>query len=320
MSLTDFFYKAKPFLPRKAQIALRRAMARAKLLFCSRTWPIDAAADRAPSGWTRWPENKKFALVLSHDVESLAGHDRCLQLAKVEERFGFRSSFNFVPEDYRVSPALRRTLREKGFEIGVHGLVHDGKLFSSRRIFERRAPLINSYLRKWQAAGFHSPSMIHNLDWIAELDIEYDCSTFDTDPFEPKPEGIRSIFPLLVSRKSVVPPVTGPSGLPASRPGGFYVELPYTLPQDHCLFVILKEKDITIWRKKLDWIAQRGGMALLNTHPDYMNFNGRRLGLEEYPVRFYADFLEYVKAKYGHECWHVLPREMARFWSEAVKP
>jgi len=48
--------------------------------------------------------------------------------------------------------------------------------------------------------------------------------------------------------------------------------MPYTLPQDHCPFVIMREKDCKIWKEKLDWIAERGGMALLITHPDYMNF------------------------------------------------
>lgn len=316
----NFYYSLKPIIPRFLQIAVRRVFANRKRRSVGRIWPIDSAANGAPEGWAGWPGGKRFALVLSHDVESISGRDRCLQLAKVEEQLGFRSSFNFVPEDYSVSPALRRTLHEKGFEIGVHGLVHDGKLFSSRTVFEQRAPLINSYLKEWAAAGFHSPSMIHNLDWIAELDIEYDCSTFDTDPFEPKPDGVRSIFPLVVSIKSVAPVVSEPSSLPASQPGSFYVELPYTLPQDHCLFVILKEKDISIWRKKLDWIAERGGMALLNTHPDYMNFNGGKLRLEEYPVKFYAEFLEYVKAKYTDQCWHVLPRGMARFWTEAIRP
>ena len=107
-------------------------------------------------------------------------------------------------------------------------------------------------------------------------------------------------------------------------------------------------------------------MALLNTHPDYMNFNqgaevgGRRaegfrheirnpkseirnkfkirnsnnknrrpvarrwrtegkrrkMGLEEYPVEYYVECLEYVKGKYEGQYWHVLPREMARFWKE----
>ena len=61
-------------------------------------------------------------------------------------------------------------------------------------------------------------------------------------------------------------------------------------------------------------IAQHGGMSLLNTPPDYMNFDGKKLGLEEYPADYYREFLEYVKEKYEGQYWHVLPREMARFW------
>jgi len=36
----------------------------------------------------------------------------------------------------------------------------------------------------------------------------------------------------------------------------------------------MKEKNINIWKHKLDWVASKGGMAFLNTHPDFMNFNG----------------------------------------------
>ena len=39
-----------------------------------------------------------------------------------------------------------------------------------------------------------------------------------------------------------------------------------------------------------------------------------RMGLEEYPVESYKEFLEYVREKYEGRYWHVLPREMARFW------
>jgi hypothetical protein len=38
------------------------------------------------------------------------------------------------------------------------------------------------------------------------------------------------------------------------------------------------------------------------------------MGLEEYPADYYGEFLEYVKEKYEGQYWHVLPREMARFW------
>ena len=51
-----------------------------------------------------------------------------------------------------------------------------------------------------------------------------------------------------------------------------YVELPYTLPQDFLLFILLQEKNIDTWKKKLDWIVDHGGMALFIAHPDYMNF------------------------------------------------
>ena len=38
------------------------------------------------------------------------------------------------------------------------------------------------------------------------------------------------------------------------------------------------------------------------------------MGLEEYPAEYYQEFLEYVKEKYEGQYWHVLPKEMARFW------
>ncbi len=93
-----------------------------------------------------------------------------------------------------------------------------------------------------------------------------------------------------------------------------HVELPYTLSQDFTLFVIMQEKNINIWKKKLDWIVQQGGMALLTTHPDYINFDNAGCGPEEYPLEFYKEFLKYVKTEYKGEYWNALPKEMARFW------
>jgi len=36
----------------------------------------------------------------------------------------------------------------------------------------------------------------------------------------------------------------------------------------------MQEKNIDIWKRKLEWVAENGGMPLVNTHPDYMNFDG----------------------------------------------
>jgi hypothetical protein len=143
--------------------------------------------------------------------------------------------------------------------------------------------------------------MHHNLDWIGYLNIEYDASTFDTDPFEPQPDGMKTIFPFWVAGSN-------------ARRG--YVELPYTLPQDFTLFVLMQEKTIDIWKRKLDWIAEIGGMALILTHPDHMSFSGRKLGPEEYPADYYSEFLEYIKLKYEGQYWHALPMEIARFWKK----
>ncbi len=272
-----------------------------KLKLYEHIWPIDEKAGRPPDGWRGWPDGKKFALVLMHDVDTAEGHEKCLELAQVDEKMGFRSSFNFVPERYNVSSEVRRILVEKGFEVGVHGLKHDGKLFSSRKKFQEQAVRINHYLKEWQSVGFVSPSMHRNLDWVHDLNVEYDASTFDTDPFEPQPEGMSTIFPFWESGDH------GQKG---------YVELPYTLSQDHTLFVIMGEKGIDLWKQKLDWIVKNGGMALLITHPDYMSFNGKKPASDEYPAEYYKDFLEYIKTTYKDQYWNVLPKEVACFWRD----
>ena len=119
-------------------------------------------------------------------------------------------------------------------------------------------------------------------------------------------------------------------------PDDGYVELPYTLPQDFTLFVLMREKNIDIWKQKLGWIVENGGMAPVNTHPDYMNFGEadpgeiryarhlrefhwvKKMVIEEYPAEYYRELLEYIKDRYEGQYWHVLPRDMARFWREEV--
>jgi glycosyltransferase involved in cell wall biosynthesis len=264
-------------------------------------------SERPPKGWSGWPEDKKFALVLTHDVESERGLNKCRQLMQLEMELGFRSSFNFVPEGgYRVSQQLREELGQNGFEVGVHDFKHDGRLFASRGEFERNTAPINEYIKNWGAAGFRSGFMLHNLHWLHDLDIQYDASTFDTDPFEPQPDGRNTIFPFWVPRA-------------VTQSANGYVELPYTLPQDFTLFVLLRETTIDIWRRKLDWIAEHGGMALLIAHPDYMSFNGGPIKPREFDVSLYREFLRYVDQRYGRSCWKALPRQVAAHVTETRK-
>ncbi len=269
-------------------------------------------SERPPENWPGWPNGKKFAFVLTHDVESAVGLRKCRELMQLELELGFRSSFNFVPEgSYRVPAELREELTDAGFEVGIHDLKHDGHLFASHRGFKRRAVRINGYAREWGASGFRSGFMLRNLDWLHDLDVKYDASTFDTDPFEPQPDGGHTIFPFWVPRPNGSS-ATGHESTTDSSSRGGYVELPYTLPQDSTLFVVLRETTPEVWMRKLDWIAQHGGMVLVDVHPDYISLTGSRRTITEYPAALYREFLTYVRTSYAGEYWHALPKEVAR--------
>lgn len=302
MLVNRIYYRLKPAMPWRLRLALRRLRANRRRRAFADVWPIDPKSNTVPNGWPGWPDGKRFALVFTHDVEGSKGLSRIEQLMNLERDHGFRSCFNFVPEgEYRVPGAVREMLKQAEFEVGVHGLEHDGKLYASKKQFAAKALRIREYLQQWEASGFRSPLMQHNLQWLHAVNAKYDSSTFDTDPFEPEPDGIGTIFPFWVP---------GPNG-------GGYVELPYTLVQDLNLFQILREQNIDIWLRKVDWIAENGGMVLLNTHPDYMCFEGEQ-ERDEFPVSRYVEFLRYVRAKYEGAYWAALPCEVAQYYRDRI--
>lgn len=312
------YYRLKPFIPRAVRTAVRRWFASRLRGSIADIWPIMPGSEQPPANWPGWPHGKKFAVVLTHDVESAAGVEKCRQLMQLEMTFGFRSSFNFIPEgNYNVPSELREELASHGFEVGVHDLRHDGRLFASRREFSRKAMRINGYLRDWNATGFRAGFMLHKLDWLHELDIRYDASTFDTDPFEPQPDGRHTIFPFWVPHRITNHESQVTNHSADSRPG--YVELPYTLPQDSTLFLLLREQTIDIWLRKLDWIAKHGGMALVNIHPDYLSFDGAVETDGQYPCSRYKAFLEYLHKQYEGAFWNETPREVAQFYARAMR-
>jgi glycosyltransferase involved in cell wall biosynthesis len=312
------YYNLKPFIPRALRAAVRRRLARGMRKRVGEVWPIMPGSETAPDGWPGWPGGHKFGLVLTHDVEGKIGLEKCRSLMRLEMEMGFRSSFNFVPEgNYRAPEELRRELLQNGFEICVHDLRHDGRLFRSAAEFQRRASRINRYLDDWEAVGFRSGFMLHKLDWLHQLRIDYDMSTFDTDPFEPQPEGRNTIFPFWVPCPLLSNGQSASDGSAPNACSAGYMELPYTLPQDSTLFLLLGEKTAGIWQRKVDWIARHGGMVLLDTHPDYMNFDGSKPKSQEYPVKLYADLLEHIRSNHAGEYWHALPREVAAYTAQS---
>jgi Glycosyl transferase 4-like domain len=320
------YYALKPLLPSRLRLAMRRLRANHLRKRCAGIWPICEPAGKRPESWPGWPDGKEFAFVLSHDVEGTRGLERCRRVAEIEMESGFRSSFNFIPNgEYRVPADLLAWLRENGFEIGVHDLYHDGGLFRSQRVFERHAGDINRQLKEWSAVGFRAGFMHHKLDWLHALDIEYDASTFDIDPFEPQPDGVQTVFPFWVPKPDPEadalrnnedagcdPPGAGKTSDGTRKTRG-YMELPYTLVQDYNLFVVLKERGTDIWREKLRWLAGKGALAMLDTHPDYMEMPGGNPSPYEYPVSLYQSFLAHVRTEYAGRYWSALPKEVASY-------
>lgn len=293
------YYAAKPLLPRRLQIAMRRLYGKRQMRTEFPRWPIEPllverhraelleAVERRDDEplplIANWPDGKRFAAILTHDVEGPAGVANVRQIIEIERRHGFVSSWNFVAEWYPIEAGLLDHVRAASCEVGLHAIKHDCKLFESRSAFEAELPAIHRYLAEWDAAGFRSPATHRNADWMPELGALYDSSFPDTDPFEPQSGGCCSILPYFL---------------------GDLVELPITLVQDHTLWEILRQDTIEHWTRKSDWIAANGGLINLITHPDYLDTPAR--------LRMYEEFLEYLGAQQGG--WYTLPREVASWW------
>lgn len=293
------YYAIKPLLPRSLQLSLRRAYAPRQAAREFPRWPVEDVLVRhwhdelrermRAEGSDRvalvnpWPRRRRFAAILTHDVEGTLGVDLIERVRAVERRHGFVSSWNFCGDWYPIRPGTFEALRAEGCEIGLHGIKHDGRLFESRASFEANLPLIHAKLAEWGAVGFRSPSTLRNADWMPELGCLYDSSFPDTDPFEPQAGGCCSIFPYFL---------------------GDVVELPITLVQDHTLIEILREPGIDRWREKVDWLREQGGLVNVIVHPDYM---GPDASLARYEA-----LLEHLR---GYEDgWYALPREVAAWW------
>jgi hypothetical protein len=292
------YYRLRPALPRGVQIGLRRLFSRLQARVRFPRWPVEAAHhDFYEFMWrvldgvaveplprvAAWPAGYTWALVLTHDVETGAGFAALDPVLEVERTLGLRSSWNFVPRRYHVDDDRLRDLAEAGFEIGVHGLYHDGRDLESLATLRVRLPAMREAAERWGAIGFRAPATHREWAWMPLLGFDYDTSSPDTDPFEPQAGGCCSWLPFFNED---------------------LVELPLTMPQDHTLFVILGCSDEATWVQKASYLRARGGMALLDTHPDYL--------LDERVLRAYQRLLERFSADPG--VWNALPRDVSAWW------
>lgn len=299
------YYRIKKFIPEPIRRWVNYAAVHSRRQDEFPHWPCETALIDYWRQWVRgalrelaeqdawhigfWPEGSRCAIVLTHDVESPLGVSRMERMADLEERYGFRSSWNLPLAQYEIDWNIVERVRARGFEIGAHGLAHDGRMFRSREDFQECKALAERLAREHRMVGFRGPSTLRRPDWIGEMAaFEYDSSFADTDPYEPQPGGTCSLFPFFLSS---------------------VIELPYTIPQDHTLIHLLRRNPVSIWATKARWIESLGGMILTLVHPDYS-------GDDEH-LPHYEDLLKVLSDFEG--AWRALPMEAARWWRERAR-
>jgi hypothetical protein len=297
------YYSFRAFMPDALRRALQRTYFRGFNVRRFPGWPVDTTVDellgrllslslrargitQLPFVWF-WPDGASSCAVVTHDVETSIGRDRSSWLMDLDEAHGIKSSFQIVPEDrYTVTLALLDEIRNRGFEINIHDVNHDGHLFSDLQEFRVRAKRINQYAAEFGARGFRSGQLYRHPDWYDALDIGYDMSIPNTAHLEIQRGGCCTVMPYFI---------------------GNIVELPLTTTQDYSLFHILKDFSNDVWEQQISSISRIHGLISFITHPDYLGGADAQCA-----YRVLLERLARLRDREG--CWVALPGEVEAWW------
>jgi len=272
-------------------------------------WPIDSSVDllrflflnslkyyyKKPIPYIGFWPNKKFALVVAHDIETNFGYKNIDDFREIEKKYGIKSSWNIVAKRGKIDFNKLRRLKKEGCEIGSQGYNHDGKLpYLNEKKIRKRINFCLSKLKEFNVKGFRSPQLQRNERLLKILSnyFYYDSSVPDTELYSPIAvrNGTTTVFPFFVEKM---------------------VELPLTMPQDFYMKYIYKldkNKVFEIWKNKIDYIREVGGLASFNIHPDsYISGNDEYLNLYEKILKYISKF---------EDCWKSTPIEVAEWWNE----
>jgi hypothetical protein len=298
------YYYLRPFLPVAVRKHLQKLWHAGWETQKFPQWPVDTTVeclaekvlvlsmkaqgiDRVPFVWF-WPEGATGAAIVTHDVETKAGLSFLPRLMDVDEEFGVKASIQLIPQNqYQTSQQILDTIRNRGFEVNIQDLNHDGDLFSSRQEFLSHAREINRYLGAYGARGFRSGRLYRNVDWYDALDISYDMSVPNVGHLEAQPGGCCTVFPYFI---------------------GNILEIPLTTIQDYCLLNILGKYSTELWRRQVAIILEKHGLASFIIHPDYIR--------KPRALQVYRDLLAYLSDLRESRAWVTLPGELDRWWRQ----
>jgi hypothetical protein len=298
-----FYYLLRPFMT----VGVRKHLQKVRLSGWDKIpfprWPVDRSVDalmesamtlalkaqgcgQIPFIWF-WPDDSSACAMMTHDVEGQAGLDFCDELMNIDDSYAIKSAFQLIPEGREE--AWRRkaaTLRQRGFEVNLHDLNHDGQLFVDRDTFAQRAKRINEYARVLGCDGFRSGAMYREQSWFSAFEFSYDMSVPNAAHLEPQRGGCCTLMPYFV---------------------GGLLELPLTTVQDYTLFHILDDYSTALWRRQIGLISKHHGLVSIITHPDYL------VGRRERDV--YIELLRHLADLRDREgLWVTLPGEINRWW------
>jgi hypothetical protein len=246
---------------------------------------------RIPFIWF-WPEGKSSCAIMTHDVETQMGRDICPTLMDIDDSFSMKASFQVIPEErYSVSPEFLRSIRERGFEIVVHDLNHDGHLYRDRKQFLERAAKINSYGKEYKAEGFRAAVLYRKQLWYDALKFSFDMSVPNVGRLDPQRGGCCTVMPYFL---------------------GDILELPVTTTQDYTLFNILNDYSIDLWKQQIRLIMAKHGLMNFIVHPDYVvNVRERKV---------YEALLGHLShLRQEEDVWITTPGEVNRWWRQRAE-
>ena len=302
-ALKKIYYGIRPL----TNLSIRKYLKRVHVANWQKTsfpsWPVDTTVesicekllllslqakkiDRVPFVWF-WPKGARACVAMTHDVETEAGRDFCAELLDIDESFGIKAAFQIVPEDrYQVTQEFLSQFRDRGFEIGIQDLNHDGRLFDDREEFRRRAAIINRYGHEYGAKGFRAAVLYRRPEWYQDLEFSYDMSMPNVAPLDPQRGGCCTVMPYFI---------------------GNILELPLTTVQDYTLFHLLNERSIDLWKVQLEMILAKNGLASFIVHPDYLT--------EADTKSVYEALLSWLsELREQQDLWFALPREIDSWW------
>jgi hypothetical protein len=306
--LRQLYYYARPYTTRAMRRQVQKFHARNWKKRIFPRWPVDTTVEdlfkellvlsmkaqgitEIPFIWF-WPESASSALIMTHDVETIAGADFCSGLMDLNDAYGIKASFQIVPEQrYPVSQQFLESIRSRDFDVAVQDLNHDGRLFDDREEFLRRAAIINRYAKEYGAIGFRAAVLYRRPEWYEALNFSFDMSMPNVAPIDPQRGGCCTVMPYFI---------------------GNILELPVTTVQDYTLFHVLNQRSIDLWNVQMDLILEKNGLMGFIVHPDYI--------IEQDTREVYEGLLQHIQRRRQEEgIWCARPAEVDTWWRERQK-